>query len=147
MENKEQATIISRDDYNNKSFEIENKKINIQSEIFILNDGMQMANDMEVNSRNWITLSNKSMENQLEIILNDYKTRTNLIDTLLNKIIENEINGVVIDFNEVQEKESIKRFIIEITPKFREVGVTTCIVLNDTIEKKDYINIVDYIVE
>ena len=37
--------------------------------------------------------------------------------------------------------------MIELTPKLREIGITTCLVLNNDMEEKDYINIVDYIVE
>ena len=31
--------------------------------------------------------------------------------------------------------------------ELREVGISTCVVLNDNIEEQDYINIADYIVE
>ena len=86
-------------------------------------------------------------ESKTSEILEDYKLRTTLIDLIVKTAIENNINGVSIDFNEIDDKESMSRFIIECTPKLREVGISTCIVLNENIEEQDYINIVDYIVE
>ena len=41
----------------------------------------------------------------------------------------------------------MKRFLIELSPKLREIGISTCLVINDNLEEKDYISIVDYIVK
>ena len=69
-----------------------------------------------------------------------------MIDEIVSKAIENDINGISIDFKEVDTNNMI-RFIIEIAPKLREIGITSCIVLNNNINVQDYIDIVDYIVE
>ena len=65
----------------------------------------------------------------------------------MDKVIENDISGIVVDFNGIENKEGMLRFIIELTPRLREVGVNTSIVLNENIEKDNYTNIVDYIIE
>ena len=86
---------------------------------------------------------------EINSILKEYKTRTNVINTIVNEVIGNNVNGVIIDFDNIEddEKEVVKRFMIELTPKLREIGIDTCIVLNKNIEKNDYINVVDYIIE
>lgn len=151
---RNEAVKISRDSYSSGNFEIiednGTKKVAIDS-IFNLNENKVevQENETEIteNYKVWAEISNKNLENQTNIILEDYKARTTLIDIIVNQAIENNINGISINLNQIEDKESIKRFVIEITPKLREVGITTCIVLNENIEKQDYINIVDYIVE
>ena len=151
---REEAIRISKNDYYNKNFTIsENetiKKISLKS-IYSIN-----INDIEVSesidndekeSKTWMAVTNKLLKNQTDSILQDYKLRTNLIDIIMKKAIQNDIKGISIDFTEIQNKENILRFVIECTPKFRESGISTCIVLNNNMEENDYINIVDYIVE
>lgn len=154
MAKRNEAVKISRDSYSSGNFEIlednVTKNVVIDS-IFNMNENKVevQANETEIteNDKVWAEISNKNLENQTNIILEDYKARTTLIDIIVNQAIENNINGISINFNQIEDKESIKRFVIEITPKLREVGITTCIVLNENIEEQDYINIVDYIVE
>ena len=146
MEEKEDVIIISKGDYAKKEFEINNKKIIIKNANINKND-IQMTNNEQENENVWVSFTNKLVESQTDTILKDYKTRTNIIDMIVNKSIDNNINGVVIEFNNIQDKNSFYRFIIELVPKLREVGLNTVIVLNKNIEKEDYKNLVDYIVE
>lgn len=156
MEKRGEAKLISIDDYNNGSLELLNN--NTTEQIIIKNAFNIKANNIEINSdlknresnnKIWVSISNKVLDKQISLILKDYKNRTTIIDTIITKVIENDINGVIVDFEEIQvdEKETIKRFVVELVPKLREVGIDTCIVLNSNIEKNDYINLVDYIVE
>lgn len=156
MKEKGEAKLISIGDYNNRSLELLNN--NTTEQITIKNAFNIKANNIEINSnlkntesdnKIWVSISNKVLDKQISLILKDYKNRTTIIDAIINKVIENDINGVIVDFEEIQvdEKETIKRFMIELVPKLREVGIDTCMVLNSNIEKNDYINLVDYIVE
>lgn len=155
MEEKGEAKLISIDDYNNRSLELLNN--NTIEQITIKNAFNIKANNIEINSdlkntesdnKIWVSISNKVLDKQISLILKDYKTRTTIIDTIITKVIENNINGVIIDFEGIEgEKDIIKRFIIELEPKLREIGVNIGIVLNSNIEKNDYINLVDYIIE
>lgn len=138
-----QATIISKNDYQKKEFKIEEQKIKVQNINF--SSDFQGSNT-EGNIKMWGVISNKFFENQINEVIKDYKTRTELIDNIVDNAIENNLNGIVIDFSKIEE-ENIKRFSIELTPKLREIGITTCIVLNDKMKKDNYENIVDYIVE
>lgn len=154
MQKRGGAIRIQKNDYDSKAFEISDndvtKKITLKSIFSINKDGVEVSeqiNNNEVNNKIWAPITNKSLESKTSEILEDYKLRTTLIDLIVKTAIENNINGVSIDFNEIDDKESMSRFIIECTPKLREVGISTCIVLNENMEEQDYINIVDYIVE
>ena len=143
MENRKEASVISKNDYQKRNFENDGQKIKVQN----INFDSDFQNDNEKqNSKIWGIVSNKLFENQINEAIKDYKTRTELIDTILNKAIDNKINGIIIDFSKIEE-ENIKRFSIELTPKLREIGITTCLVLNDSMKKDNYKNIVDYVVE
>ena len=150
MQEKEEATIISIDDYTSKQLNVNNKKINVKTTFFINENNIGISKNFEKTAsdyKNWASISSNLSGNQIDTILNDYKSRTKLIDTIIDKVIENNINGIVIEFSQDQQKESALRFVIEIAPRLREFGITTSIVLNENIEKSDYISSVDYIVE
>lgn len=152
MPKRNEAIKITQDLYNTKSFNIEQttgvKKV-VVKDILNINNG-----NIEINSNTdgmqeyklWVEMSNESIETYMNVLLEDYKSRTKLIDAIVTNLIEHNINGISIDFKEVDDK-NITRFIIELTPKLREIGITTCVVLNDSMNEQDYINIVDYIVE
>lgn len=154
MQERNQAIKIQKDNYQNKSFEIsddmETKNIILKNIFTISKNNVEVSdktNDDSTSNKIWASITNKSLENQTNEILKDYRLRTTLIDLIVERAIENDINGISIDFSGIEDKESMIRFAIEITPKLREIGISTCIVLNQNIEDQDYINIVDYIVE
>lgn len=156
MQEKEKAETISIEDYKNGSFNLTDnnstKKVNVKTVFNIKENKIEIKDNSEINqndSKIWVCISNKLLEKQINSILKEYKTRTNVINTIVNEVIENSINGVIIDFDNIEddEKEVVKRFMIELTPKLREIGIDTCVVLNKNIEKSDYINVVDYIIE
>ena len=148
------AVKINRDSYYSKSFEIadkaETKRVILENLFSITSDDIEVSerNDTEdSNSKIWVSVSNEKLKDQTNEVLQDYKLRTNLIDLIVKKSIEQNVNGISIDFNDIQNRDSMIRFMIELAPKLREVGINTCVVLNQNIEEQDYINIVDYIVE
>lgn len=147
MQKRGEATKISKDNYNTGKFTALNNNVIMKNIFSNNNNETQTQEEYKV----WTEISNASLENQgnelLENILSDYKERTTFIDLVVKKSIENNINGIVIDFTEIKDKEAIKRFAIEFAPKLREVGISTGIVLSDNIEKQDFVNIVDYIIE
>lgn len=148
MQSRGEGTKISREDYNSGTFTALDNKVIIKD---IFNSNESESQVPEEGSKVWAPISNVSIMNQgnelLENMLGDYKDRTTFIDLIVKKAIENDINGISIDFTGIQDKEIMKRFVIECAPKLREVGISTCIVLNENIDEQDYINIVDYIVE
>ena len=144
-----EAINISKEEYSNKTFTIQENNI-ILKDIFTTNqEDKDFSNDKGL--KIWAPISNQAIESQgnkiLNDILSDYKARTNFIDLIVKKAIENNINGIVIDFNEIQDKDSLNRFVVELAPKLREIGIDISIVINENIDKQNYISIVDYIVE
>ncbi len=95
----------------------------------------------------WQTINLKSMSNDIEEMLKDYKTRTQTIDVVMNLLGVNDIKGININFDGIEDKEVCKRFAIELSPKLREIGITTCVTLTKDMKTKEYENIVDYIAE
>ena len=95
----------------------------------------------------WQTINLKSMSNDIEEMLKDYKTRTQTIDVVMNLLGGNDIKGININFDGIEDKEVCKRFAIELSPKLREIGITTCVTLTKDMKTKEYENIVDYIEE
>ena len=95
----------------------------------------------------WQTINLKSMSNDIEEMLKDYKTRTQTIDVVMNLLGGNDIKGININFDGIEDKEVCKRFAIELSPKLREIGITTCVNLTKDMKTKEYENIVDYIAE
>lgn len=154
MIKRKEATTISRELYNNKTFEISDNKV-VVKDIFNINsnsiDVSKQLNENDGTYKVWSSISNNSMGEQendiLEGIITDYKTRTTFIDLIVKRAIENNLNGISIELTGIEDNESLKRFVIECAPKLREFGISTCIVLNASMEKQDYINIVEYIVE
>lgn len=95
----------------------------------------------------WQTINLKSMSNDIEEMLKDYKTRTQTIDVVMNLLGGNDIKGININFDGIEDKKVCKRFAIELSPKLREIGITTCVTLTKDMKTKEYENIVDYIAE
>ena len=95
----------------------------------------------------WQTINLKSMSNDIEEMLKDYKTRTQTIDVVMNLLGGNDIKGININFDGIEDKEVCKRFAIELSPKLREIGITTCVTLTKDMKTKEYENIIDYIAE
>lgn len=151
MLEKEKATKIAKETYETKQFEISDetgtKKIILKDIINISGEEIEINNEGDILEKHklWVTMTNDSVEPYINTLLKDYKSRTKFIDAILTKLIDNNINGISIDFQKI-DSDNMMRFIIELTPKLREVGITTCMVLNN-MNEQDYINIVDYIVE
>ena len=146
MDEVKEAKSISKNDYLNNNIKINNKNITIKS-VGINQNSIEINNNLEEDYSLWVSINNNNLGNGLNNYLEDYKTRTDLIDMIVNKSIQNNVNGVILDIGQVSNKEVMKRFLIEMTPKLREVGISTGIVLNDGITKDDYKNIVDYVIE
>lgn len=94
----------------------------------------------------WATISNKGLEKQTNQIISNYKTRTELIDTIVGFVSKYRIRGINIDFQNVTNNSSFDRFIIELTPRLRELGITTNVILNNSFEETNLVGIVDFLI-
>lgn len=95
----------------------------------------------------WTTVSNKGVEKQLEVFMADYKLRSDLINKIVELSQEYELNGVNIDFKNINNMENFERFIIELTPRLRDIDMSVCVTVKDGIDKEKIKNIVDYVIE
>lgn len=81
----------------------------------------------------WPTLTNSEVNN-LDIvsqILSKYETRAKLIDSIIDKMISEEVNGINVDFENMykSDKDNYSRFIIELAPRLKEIGMKLSVVV------------------
>lgn len=72
----------------------------------------------------WAIVSNNSYKAPTSEVLNDYKKRADLINKIVTMTISYNLDGVNIDFENMNEsdKDVFSRFIIELAPRLKEYG-------------------------
>lgn len=72
----------------------------------------------------WAMVSNDSMKDDTSVILSDYKLRNSLINNILNVAETYNLDGINIDFENLnlEDKDNFSRFIIELSPRLRDLG-------------------------
>lgn len=134
---KEKGILL--DAFNIKNFEIQDK-INFSSENY--SNYIKWAEDNEIT-----VIATISCEDQIIEDFLNYEKRDKIIKELYTKLINNKINGVNIDFTNINDVNSFYRFLIELSPMFREAGIKTMVTYN-TVLKEDKLNsIVDYVIK
>ena len=123
--------------------------IKIEQNKIIIKDLLRLT-DEEITIKNTDTIKqNEKIWANLRIDnanLESYETRTKIIKNIVSIAMRNDISGInIIGI----EKTDLNRFIIELAPHLREVGIKINIVTNDRHSEqyeKDYTEIVDYII-
>ena len=79
------------------------------------------SNNYEV----WPMVSNNSLKDTTSKILNNYEHRQLLIENIVNMAIKYKLDGINIDFEYMYQadKDKFSRFIIELAPRLKEIGV------------------------
>lgn len=79
------------------------------------------SNNYEV----WPMVSNNSLKDTTSTILNNYEHRQLLIENIVNMAIKYNLDGINIDFEYMYQadKDKFSRFIIELQPRLKEIGV------------------------
>ena len=74
----------------------------------------------------WAMFSNNSLKDTTSQILNDYEKREIMIENLINLVEEYNIDGVNVDFENMNEtdKDVYSRFLIELAPRLKKLGKT-----------------------
>ena len=72
----------------------------------------------------WPMLSNESLNDTTSEILRDYKLRESLINQIVKYIVQYDLDGINIDFENMYEadKDYFSRFLIELEPRLNEIG-------------------------
>lgn len=137
-----------------------NGKLNsVFPEILLLEEGGKVINKGSGNAEALKNYTNWANENNISVIpvlksntaiskdLLTYEQRNKVINELYDVVVKNQVKGINIDFETINDVNSFYRFIIEITPKFKESGLKVCVTLNKNINRDKIENIVDYIIE
>ena len=91
----------------------------------------------------WAVLSNNNIEEYLESVIKDYEQRQELITSIVRKLNKNNISGLILNLQNINDYDSTQKFIQELTPRLREIGICVGVKINDEIKEKDFINIVN----
>jgi len=160
---KEEITELNiLQEYNNINETYENVKINLDKENFVIVDSFESCKDSGI-----INLINNQKDdyekylewaekNDIGVIGNfknglvvskslaSYSQRNKIINELYNETIKNRQKGICLDYTEIDDIDSFNRFLIEITPKFKESGLKIIVKLNNQLDKEKVKNIVDF---
>lgn len=129
---------ILLDAFNIKNFEIQDK-INFSSENYF--DYIKWAEDNEIT-----VIATISCDDQIIDDFLSYEKRDKIIQELYIKLINNKITGVNIDFTNINDVNSFYRFLIELSPIFREAGIKTMVTYNTVLKEEKLNSIVDYVI-
>lgn len=74
----------------------------------------------------WAMFSNNSLKDTTSQILNDYEKREKMIENLIKLVETYDIDGVNVDFENMNEsdKNVYSRFLIELAPRLKKMGKT-----------------------
>lgn len=74
----------------------------------------------------WAMFSSNSLKDTTSQILNDYEKRETMIENLMDLVEEYNLDGVNVDFENMNEsdKDVYSRFLIELAPRLKKIGKT-----------------------
>ena len=98
----------------------------------------------ENNIEIWATL-----ENNIDVsnVLLNYTDRNKVINDLYKKLVDYQFTGININFNKIDDVNSFNRFVIELTPRLKELGIKVAITNNKMVDKDKLSKVVDMIIE
>lgn len=127
--------------------------------IINIDSNLKIASNAVVNTDNYSKYVNWADEKNIYVMptlknstsvsecLMTYANRNKIINDLYVFLIKNKAKGVYINFNEIDDVNSFYRFLIELTPKFKESGMYVIVEDNKVLDKNKLETIVDYVVE
>ena len=141
------GAVINEDD---KNLIVTPKLFNV-NEKFELKQVISLDSDKFKGYKEWANNNNISIcatvnfDGSMNELCSSYTTRTCLINNIYTELIKNQISIVNIDFDNIDDMEGFYRFIIEMTPRYKEVGIKVVVTYKDGINKERLSNIVDYV--
>lgn len=163
FETEKLSNIEVLNDYNEISSEYENvmtvegKTSIVIPNLFNVNNKFELKQIIALDSdkfneyKNWTSNNNVSIcatvnfEGSMNELCSSYNTRTCLMNNIYTELIKNQISMVNIDFDNIDDMEGFYRFIIEMTPRFKEAGIKVLVTYKDGMNKERLNNIVDYV--
>ena len=87
--------------------------------------------------------NNESVSNNLL----SYSQRSVVINSLRKYLVQYNYMGINIEFDTIDDVNSFYRFVLELVPRFKEVGLKVAVTLNNNLDKSRLENVVDYVLE
>lgn len=115
-------------------------KTNNTTEEYIKYMNWVKENNIEV----WATISNNI---EVSNSLRTYSERNKIINSLYYILVQYQFSGVNVNFEKIDDVNSFNRFIIELTPRLKELGLKVAVTYNKNVNKDKLENIVDIIIE
>ena len=98
----------------------------------------------ENNINVWATLSNNS---EVSNSLRTYTDRNKIINELYYILVEHEFQGININFEKIDDVNSFNRFIIELAPRLKELGLKVSVTENKNMDTEKIKDVVDNIIK
>lgn len=95
------------------------------------------------NNNNVSVCATVNFNGSMNELCSSYITRTCLINNIYTELVKNQISIVNIDFNSIDDMEGFYRFIIEMTPRYKESGIKVIVTYKDGMNRERLSNIVD----
>lgn len=146
MKEKQQAKQLS---IKSNEFTIykENIKIKVTTQDLLnIEERYVPTNNNSTKQELWGIFSNEKLKDYIDTSISDYQKREELINNIVSKTIKNNISGVIIDFSNFNDYKDVIKFVNELMPRLREIGIITGIVINEGMKEEDFLKVVDYIV-
>ena len=141
MGQKTETSKISANTQDGAVLNIEGNSVIIKDWLKITDEGILLKNTEFTNENSAVIWSNLEIENA---DISNYDNRTKLIKNIVSMVMKNNIKGINISVT--SDDKNLERFIIELAPRLKEIGVSTNIVVQDSINEEPYTNIVNYII-
>lgn len=141
MGQKTETGKISANTQDGAVLNIEGNSVIIKDWLKITDEGILLKNTEFTNENSAVIWSNLEIENA---DISNYDNRTKLIKNIVSMVMKNNIKGINISVT--SDDKNLERFIIELAPRLKEIGVSTNIVVQDSINEEPYTDIVNYII-
>ena len=146
MNQKPNTKQISLNLADNTIATIDSKSIMVKDLLKMTQEGILLkntdTNNINQNIEIWANLSIDNLD------LSKFETRSKSIKNILSIAMKNDIKGI--NIIATSENNNLERFIIELAPQLREIGIKTNIVENEyfsNIDFEKYKDIVDYVIK
>lgn len=138
---------------------VPNDKLNVTIPTFFYLDKNDKVLDKTTSSTaTYANYMNWIKENELNVLptftnnesvsdsLLTFNQRNQAINSLYSQIVKYQFKGVNVNFETIDDVNSFYRFLIEMTPRFKESGLIVAVTLNDNLDKSKLEKITNYII-
>ena len=123
----------------------ENEEINVNN-VIDLSGNKFVAYQEWANASGVTICPTVTLSCNMSKICSSYVSRSYVINTLYNLLVNNGLKMVCVDFSEIDDNEGLYRFVTEMMPRFKCAGMKVLIKYNGSLNKERLNHIVDYVV-